>query len=354
MALTPLKQKAVDAMVETIPAVLDQLQAAHRVSPLPGTIIVYHDAARAAIYGFRTLDDKPWFPKREHRLSAKNLLQPLWRMYERRQSYRRGVQRLPSVPHFYLAIDLQSEHAWYRHKFDALVNVRREDRIDARTLGPARCAPAHTPPEVTVRGEKVGPVEAAPVSDLLGSLADRPEEVFLLGEELLTLAVDTLAYGALDPSERMDPLPVHKNAAWVFERPVKAMRPDGRERHLRALWYREGEAVWRLRAYVGSLREGRREPIRQSGKQLAGRIPFSPRLDAGYPEQMLLAAIWSLMAQGGVTDTSLESRPEVTQAASLSALGPEPLRIVRLKAGTEHERLYRGAGVGQSLVARGA
>lgn len=67
---------------------------------------------------------------------------------------------------------------------------------------------------------------------------------------------------------------MHRNAVWVFERPVRAMRDDGRERHLRALWYREGERVWQLRAYVGSLRFGNKEPVRQSGEQIAGRIPL--------------------------------------------------------------------------------
>lgn len=354
MALSPFGQRAVDTTIRSIPEIVERLEAAHRLSPLPRTIVVYHDAARAAVYGFRTLDDRPWFPKREHHLSARSLLQTLWAPYERRRRHPRDAQTGPSVPHFYLAVDLQAGHVWHRQKFSALMKVAPEDRLDACTLERAQLVPTHTAPEVTVRGQVAGPEHAAWLPVQLGPPADRPEEAFLLGEELLALATDALASGTFDPTEHLDPLPVHRNAVWVFERPVRAMRDDGRERHLRALWYREGERVWRLRAYVGSLRFGSKEPIRQSGEQISGRIPFTPRLDAGHPEQLLLAAIWALMSQGGVAETALERHPSSAPSPDTPTPGPETLRIVRLKTGTEHERLYRGAGAGQSLIARSA
>lgn len=236
-------------------------------------------------------------------------MQTLWAPYERRRRHPRDAHTGPSVPHFYLAVDLQAGHVWHRQKFSALTKVAPEDRLDASTLERAQLAPKYTAPEVTMRGQIAEPEHASWLPVQLGLPADRPEEVFLLGEELLALAADALTSGVFDPTEHLDALPVHRNAVWVFERPVRAMRDDGRERHLRALWYREGERLWRLRAYVGSLRFGRREPIRQSGKQIAGNVPFTPRLDAGHPEQLLLAAIWALMSQGGVTETALESHP---------------------------------------------
>ena len=77
MALSPFGRRAVNSTILSIPDIVERLMEAHRLSPLPRTIVVYHDAACAAVYGFRTLDDRQWSPKRDHHLSARNLLQTL-------------------------------------------------------------------------------------------------------------------------------------------------------------------------------------------------------------------------------------------------------------------------------------
>ena len=48
MALSPFGQRAVDTTIRSIPEIFERLEAAHRLSPLPRTIVVYHDAERAA------------------------------------------------------------------------------------------------------------------------------------------------------------------------------------------------------------------------------------------------------------------------------------------------------------------
>ena len=344
MALSPFGQRAVDTTIRSIPEIFERLEAAHRLSPLPRTIVVYHDAERAAVYGFRTQDDRPWFPKREHHLSARSLLQTLWAPYEHRRRHPRDAQTGPAVPHFYLAVDLQAGHVWYRQKFSAFMKVAPEDRLDARTLERAQLVPTHAAPEVTMRGQVAGPEHAAWLPAQLGPPADRPEEVFLLGEELLALATDALASGTFDPTEHLDPLPVHRNAVWVFERPVREMRDDGRERHLRALWYREGERVWRLRAYVGSLRSGNKEPIRQSGEQIAGRIPFTPRPDVGHPENVVARRDLGAHEPGRSRGDGAGAAPELGTIA----------RCAGLRAGnTAHRATEDRHGARASLPRRG-
>ena len=53
-------------------------------------------------------------------------------------------------------------------------------------------------------------------------------------------------------------------------------------------------------------------------------------------------------------ETALERPTSSAPSPDVPAPGPETLRIVQLKTGTEHERLDRGAGSRQSLIARSA
>ena len=92
--------------------------------------------------------------------------------------------------------------------------------------------------------------------------------------------------------------------------------------------------MWRIRTYTA----GSTMRIKDVG-ETAGKHPFVPVWDETRPEQKLLAAVWALIGQGGVTETS-SSRP-VTQNVEGLSVAP-PLSIVRLKAGTEHALVYGG------------
>ena len=79
--------------------------------------------------------------------------------------------------------------------------------------------------------------------------------------------------------------------------------------------------------------------VKQVGDQLAGRRPFVPVWDDTRPEQKLLAAIWALMSQGGITEGErLAHSSGVSDRDEGEASGQ--LTLVRVKAGTEHALIY--------------
>lgn len=335
---TPFRVLAEQRLLGHLPEVFDHLVRASLRDELPDTVVLCYDDKSPDPYEFRTMDGRHWTPPPQARLVPYALLKPYRLLYERSTKL-----RLPA--NIYIAFDLDNGHLWIARQFKSLSNVDRRNRLDARTLERATFVPVETPPEVTFRAQAVDAQHLTAIREQVGSPGDMPEEVFLIGEDLLRLAADSLKV-----AEPLDPLPVHLNAIWVFSRPVRLMRSNGLDRHIRAVWFRQGAAVWRNRAYVGSLRPGRRPPISMNGEQLSGRNPFVPQWDAGHPEQKFLAAIWALMRQGDVTETEPMS---LTHGAGESlATGETGMHIVQLKAGSEHQRMYQGQG--QSLIAREA
>lgn len=338
MQRNTIRNSAEQRLLPSLPAVFEKLTRASVRYKVPSVIVLCHDADSVEPYQFRTADGRRWSPPPGAKLVPYALMKPYRATYE----YSSKVRKPGNI---FIAFDLENGHLWFTRQFKSLAHVEVVKRLDAVTLKQARLRPVETPPEVNFRAEKVDAQHLGSIRELVGAPGDMPEEVFLIGEDLLRLAADSLKV-----AEPLDPLPVHLNAIWVFSRPVRLMRSTGHERHIRAVWFRQGAAVWRTRAYIGSLREGRRPPISQNGEQLSGRNPFVPRWDAGHPEQKFLAAIWSLMQQGDVTET--EPMSQARGVGESLAPGEHGMHIVQLKAGSEHRRMYQGQG--QSLIAREA
>lgn len=339
MQRNTIRHTAEQRLLASLPAVFEKLSRAALRYDLPGVVVLCHDADSVEPYQFRTADGRRWSPPP----GAKLIPYALMKQYRTTYEYS-SKRRDPG--NIFIAFDLDNGHIWFTRQFKSLANVSVQDRLDATTLTQARIRPVETPPAVNFRATEVRPEHLATIREKVGSLSDMPEEVFLIGEDLLRLAADSLAVA--DP---LAPVPVHLNAIWVFSRPVRLMRSTGLERHIRAVWFRQGAAVWRNRAYIGNLRSGRRPPIYMNGEQLSGRNPFVPQWDAGHPEQKFLAAIWALMQQGDVTETEPLSaargvRDDWPPAAD------HGMHIVQLKAGSEHKRMYQGQS--QGVIAREA
>jgi hypothetical protein len=177
----------------------------------------------------------------------------------------------------------------------------------------------------------------------IGEASDRPEESFLLHEEILRLAVDSLI-----DADVLDPLPVHINAIWFFARPIVMRRADDSDRHVRAIWFRQGASMSRIRTYVAGVAGTGAVNVKQVGPQLAGRVPFIPVWDDSRPEQKLLAAVWALMAQGDITESE-----RVTDSVGTGGEPRGELTIVRVQAGSTHASIYR-EGVDGELPDRAA
>ncbi|PPG15380.1 hypothetical protein C5D36_09805 [Rathayibacter sp. AY1C6] len=229
----------------------------------------------------------------------------------------------------FIVIDVRSQRAWFGQSLRAVRAHTSGPFLDPGTGVEIPPTPLDSPPvRLSLRAQVFAPADIPYLARSVGAPRDNPEESFLLQEELLQLAVDSL-----DGNEHLDPYPVHINGLWIFARPVIMHRPDGTERHIRAVWSRQGEVVWRMRTFVA----GRGRDPKEVGERLAGRLPFVPVWDETRPEQKMLAAVWALMAQGDVTESD---RRAGAQGGSDGG-APGDLVVVRVKAGTDHAQVYR-------------
>lgn len=314
------REKRAASVLGLIPQLYQTLRASAVETP-DSPIIVFHESKPYSHYGVRTIEDPEWGTSVG--LDTRSLvasLQELDNWYH---------QRKRTPPTVYIAIDLRDGHAWSGHSLKAIVSNLNAVHLDAQSLSTIRARGEGLPPRLS-RAPLIKPEKANALARSLSDGPDRPEETFLLSQDLLRLAVDSL-----DGAKVLDPPPAHINALWVFERPVIMQRPDGTDRHIRALWFRQGQAVWRLRTYA--LATGRK--TEQLGDQLANRVPFVATWDETHPEQQVIVAVWALMSQGGVTDVDQEHGMHAPGEGHTRAQ-PGNLVIVRVKAGTDHARAY--------------
>jgi hypothetical protein len=285
-------------------------------------LVVFHDREARPCYGVRTLTGDVWRPPAGSSLTVNTLLDPL------RALDRRYVANGWTPPNVAIAIDVTRRRAWHGR---SLAAVRKNDtgHFDAATLQPAGAPSSGEAPRLARRAQLFSATHVPVLRNGVSSPGDRPEETFLLHEELLRLAVDSL-----DGDEHLDPTPVHINALWTFARPIIMRRPDGSDRHVRAVWYRQGQVVWRIRTYAAGVGNDPKEV----GERLVGNLPFVAVWDEDRPEQKLLAAVWALMAQGGVTESEREAG---RQDGHTGSPPNESLVVVRVKAGTDHAKAYR-------------
>lgn len=318
---TNLKEEHHQAALAAIPELYAMLQSAVTTAPI-SPVVVFHnpDAPRPERYGVRTIEDADW--AHTTRINVRQLTAPL------RELDRWYHERDRQPPGEYLAIDLNSGTAWQGRSLESLRKKADGPRVDALSLAPIPQRGEGLPPRLAPRAQLFNARTAARLRAALSSPGDAPEEIFLLDEDLLRLAIDSL-----DGTELLDPPPVHTNATWVFARPVIMQRPDGTDRYVRGIWFRQGQVMWRLRTFAA----GTGLNIKQVGDQLTGRIPFVPVWDETRPEQQVLAAVWALMSQGGITETQGPA-PQRTEADHRR--GADDVYVVRVKAGTDHARAY--------------
>jgi hypothetical protein len=309
-----------DAVRQMIPDLYDLLLHCGTGLAEDGVVVIYHDARLRPEYGLSTLSRERWMPAARSGVTRDALLGPL------RELDRRYRDRALMPPNMFIAVDVPNRRAWFDRSFqkrpkglylDAITSEPIPEVLEGR---PARLAP---------KAQIFNPEHVPALMRDISAPQDRAEEAFLLHEELLQLAVDSL-----NSNQQLDPLPVHLNGLWVFARPVIMRRPDDSERHVRAVWYRQGDVVWRMRTFAVGIGK---EP-KEVGEPLTGRLPFVPVWDDTRPEQKLLAAVWALMAQGGITESDRRSSDGGPSAES-SERGD--LTIVRVKAGTDHAQVYR-------------
>lgn len=326
-------------VVERIPRIYEALRSEAQAWPdLEAIVVVYHSRDRDPHYGICTLQGEPHplinGESRAHRAALGALREThIWHLRN---------EWLP--PDVFVAFDVATGQAWYGKTLES-VN-RREDlpNFEARTLRPIdlRMQSSGQPPHLAPRAEIFAPQRAWELAERISEPDDRPEETFLLEMDLLRLAVDSLT-----DADVLDPLPVHLNGLWVFARPVVMQRPNGTDRFVRAVWFRQGKIMWRIRTYTA----GTTMRVKDVG-ELAGQQPFVAVWDETRPEQKLLAAVWALMTQGGVTETG-PSRQRPIVANDGDEPDAERLQIVRLKAGSEHAQVY-GADRGDAHLHRGS
>jgi hypothetical protein len=311
------------AIRDMIPGFYDELLSSSVAIEEP--VVIFHEVVQDPEYGLCTLRGERWSPPAGSGVSRTRLVEPL-RLLDRR--YReRGL--IPA--NVFVVIDVRSQHAWFHQSLKAARKNTQGPFLHASTLAeiPVTVRPLGGPPaRLARRGQTFVPTDVPHLVRSVSAPQDRPEESFLLHEELLQLAVDSL-----DGDEQLDPVPVHINGLWVFARPVIMHRPDGTERYVRAVWYRQGEVVWRMRTFAA----GRGNDAKEVGDRLSGRLPFVPVWDETRPEQKLLAAVWALMAQGDVT----ESDRQVGAQGGRDRAEAGDLVVVRVKAGTDHAQVYR-------------
>jgi hypothetical protein len=317
--LRPEHAEAVKALIPSLYAALESVGS----GSLPDSpLVVFHDGEAHPHYGVRTLGGDSWRPPAGSGLSMNTLLDPL------RALDRRYVAKGWTPPNVAIAIDVTRRRAWHGRSL-AAVRKNETGHFDPVTLRALALASTGEAPRLARQAQLFAPSHVPFLRDGISSPGDRPEETFLLHEELLRLAVDSL-----DGDEQLDPTPVHINGLWTFARPVIMRRPDGSDRHVRAVWYRQGQVVWRMRTYAAGVGNDPKEV----GERLVGTLPFVAVWDEDRPEQKLLAAVWALMAQGGVTESE---RDAGSQDGHAGALPHESLVVVRVKAGTDHAKAYR-------------
>ena len=315
--LRPLHDAAV---LTLIPKVNALLQSGRHGPVSDDVVVLYHDGKRVPEYGLMTLNKERWMPPAGSGITRDELLMPL------READRLYRDKGHMPPDTFMAFDVPRQQMWHGHSFH---KRPKGPVLDATTGSPLPVILGGPPVRLPSKAQVFQPAHVPTLVRDLSAPGDRPEEAFLLHEELLHLAVDSL-----DADEQLDPLPVHKNGLWVFARPVIMRRPDGTERHVRAVWYREGDVMWRMRTFAAGVGN---EP-KEVGERLAGRLPFVPVWDENRAEQKLIAAIWALMAQGDVTETEGRRSP---QEPGSSDPERKDLTIVRVKAGTGHAKVYR-------------
>lgn len=325
---SPLKaafreQRSSDA-AGLVPAIFSALQQTRSTLPADGVVVAFFDASAQPRYDLATIEGHPWAPAPESGVTRASLLAPM------RALHHHYVERGWTPPNLFIAVDVVKQEAWVgRSAKQVRKNDKRQHHLHPQTLMRLGPATAGKPPRLWTRAESFAPGNVPYLAQQLGGPGDRPEEAFLLHEELLTLAVDSL-----DSDEQLDPLPVHLNALWVFAKPVVMQRPDGSDRYVRAVWFRQGRAAWRIRTYAA----GKGKEPKEVGERIGGPLPFVPVWQEDRPEQKLIAAIWALMAQGDVTETEGQHSIPVWGAAGRER--PD-LSVVRVKAGTAHAQVYR-------------
>lgn len=310
------------AVLAEIPATFTELKTALGHASLAEPVVISHDNEREQRYSVHTLSGD-----RIESLTGsqyQRVIAPLKTAHEWYRAKRRDA------PNVFVAFDLDKGQAWFARKLATLQRMPLYERFDAMTFERVNAPSVPTtgePPRLALKAHRIEVEYVPALKKSVSAMSDAPEEAFLLDEDFLRLAVDSL-----DGAGVITPLPVHLNALWVFSRPIIMQRSDGSDRHVRAVWYREGAAMWRMRAYVS----GKHGSARQVGDQVSGRVPFVAVWDETHPEQKLLAAIWALMSQGGITDSeSVERRRGVGTEHDHGNL-----TIVRVKAGTEHAAAY--------------
>lgn len=312
-------------------------------SRLPEVLVVYFNVDLDPRFGICDLWSERWAPPRGKISLERKLLKPL----RSTTRYFAGASGRGPADSYYVAFDLAKGTAWHGQHIKGIRSSRKSQyaHVYADSLELVKLPePENGPPRLSRFAKPVTPEKALALRSLLSDGADRPEEAFLIDESLLRLAVDSLEGAAV-----MAPVPVHVNAMWVFSRPVVMQRPDGSERHVGVLWFREGAAMWRLRTYTAGGSEN--EPsAKQVGEQLFGKRPFVPVWDETRPEQKLIAALWALMSQGDVSEN--ERMEPAWRGVGRPVRNDEPSRsvtVVRVKAGTEHAAAYgRETGQGTS------
>lgn len=324
-----------EAIERAIPSTYAALVSAVRRPEETGIVVVFHDCDATRPYGVCTLQGEQLAVLGATGRVLHEILAP---MQAAHGWYRKRRKLAPNV---YIAFDLVNGHAWLGRSLKAVQHRQLGPHVDAETLERVSAPTTPTtgePPRLALRAERFAPDRVPLLRSTVSDGADRPEEVFLLHEDLLRLAVDSL-----DGADVLDPLPVHLNALWVFARPIIMQRSDGSDRHVRAVWFRQGAVMWRIRTYTA----GSTMRVKQVGAQLAGRIPFVAVWDDTRPEQKLLAAIWALMSQGGVTESDRRvHRDSVGAAPDASSAGQ--LTVVRVKAGTDHALVYGPDGANRA------
>lgn len=331
-----LREQHTDAVRNLIPTMSSKLRSLVAPSESGEIVVAFHDSDAARPYGFCTLSGQAWTPAGISRPDLAAVIEPLRNLYP--QYAKRGW----TPPKIFIAFDVAKQEAWHGRSLAAVQHGAKGDHLRADTLERVPPPSEKQPPRLATKAQRFMPAHVPALVSAISERDDRPEEAFLLHEELLRLAVDTLA-----DDDEIEPLPVHINALWIFARPVIMQRPDGSDRHVRAIWFRQGEAMWRIRTYAAGTGNG--GVPKEVGQQLSGRKPFVPTWDETRPERKVLAAVWALMTQGDVAESARVPSEGIVLRAH-DGQGDGQLVVVRVKAGTSHALKYRGDESGNAAI----
>lgn len=322
-----LRRKHSSALLAAIPRIYYALTQDSSI-PKHGMVVVYHDRLRKPRYGIENLHG-----------DVRNPEPPLTTRHEALKILREVNKQYSSPglfpPNTFIAFDPNRHRAWVGESRRSLQRKLKGQPFDAQTgkqLEQEKETPS--PPQLGDRAQPFTPQQAIDMLHSIGADRDHPDEVFLLDEGLLRLAVDSLTEANL-----LDPPPVHTNALWVFSRPIVMFRDNGQHRHVRAIWYREGKITWRIQSFTGGIGH-KGLSVKQVGKQLFDTLPFVPRWDENYPEQRMIAAVWALMTQGDISSTERSTASRTALSVSPASTDERDLVIVRLQAGSPHAQVY--------------